>query len=79
MNGGTTARNNRNNNADPPEGYFKLSGQKRYSYSTKKTDTAYFKDFIDHFVDRSLAEICTEEMKLSGQGKRSISGYTENE
>lgn len=40
-----------------PKGYFELLRQKRYSQSTIKTYTAYFKDFMHYFSEQNLAEV----------------------
>ena len=45
-----------------PKGYLELLKQKRYSKSTSKTYSAYFKDFIHYFDERDLAELQVEEI-----------------
>lgn len=45
-----------------PSGYFELLKQKRYSASTLKTYTAYFKDFRHYFNEFDLEEISAAEI-----------------
>lgn len=45
-----------------PRGYMELLKQKRYSESTIKTYSAYFKDYIHYFASRDLTDIKTEEI-----------------
>nr|WP_319266414.1 site-specific integrase [uncultured Draconibacterium sp.] len=45
-----------------PKGYLELLKQKRYSKSTSKTYSAYFKDFMHYFEERDLAELRVEEI-----------------
>ncbi|QIA08787.1 tyrosine-type recombinase/integrase [Draconibacterium halophilum] len=45
-----------------PKGYLELLKQKRYSKSTGKTYSAYFKDFMHYFDERDLAELQVEEI-----------------
>ena len=47
---------------DLPKGYVELLKQKRYSQSTIKTYTAYFRDFIHYFGGRDLKDISGEEI-----------------
>ena len=45
-----------------PKGYLELLKQKRYSKSTIKTYSAYFKDFMYYFRERALKELAVEEI-----------------
>ena len=45
-----------------PKGYLELLKQKRYSESTLKTYSAYFKDFMHYFSERDLNTIQKEEI-----------------
>ena len=45
-----------------PKGYIELLKQKRYSESTIKTYSAYFKDFMHYFSEKVLAEVTSEEI-----------------
>ncbi|WP_206610119.1 tyrosine-type recombinase/integrase [Maribellus luteus] len=45
-----------------PKGYLELLKQKRYSESTIKTYSAYFKDFMYYFTERNLKELPVEEI-----------------
>ena len=45
-----------------PKGYLELLKQKRYSESTIKTYSAYFKDFMHYFSERDLDTIQKEEI-----------------
>jgi len=45
-----------------PDGYLEKLEQKRYSKSTIKSYTAYFKDFMHHFSDRDLGSIVKDEI-----------------
>ncbi len=47
-----------------PNGYLELLKQKRYSESTIRSYTAYFKDFIHHFHDTGLEQITPEQINL---------------
>ncbi len=45
-----------------PAGYLELLKQKRYSKSTLKIYSAYFKDFMHYFSERDLAKVTSEEI-----------------
>lgn len=45
-----------------PKGYLELLTQKRYSDSTIKTYSAYFKDFMHYFSVTDLAEVTSDEI-----------------
>lgn len=45
-----------------PESYINLLDQRRYSESTKRTYTNYFRHFMEHFTDKQLDEIDYEEI-----------------
>ncbi|WP_240925065.1 site-specific tyrosine recombinase/integron integrase [Maribellus sediminis] len=45
-----------------PKGYIELLKQKRYSQSTQKTYSAYFKDFVHYFSERDLNEVSGDEI-----------------
>ena len=45
-----------------PKGYLEKLEQKRYSESTIRTYSAYFKDFMYHFKSQLLAEISVEQI-----------------
>lgn len=45
-----------------PDGYFELLQQKRYSESTIKTYTSYFRQFQAHFAGQDLKRISTEQV-----------------
>ncbi len=49
-------------NIELPKGYLELLKQKRYSESTIKTYSTYFKDFIHYFSHRVLTEVTGEEI-----------------
>ncbi|SHI57305.1 Site-specific recombinase XerD [Tangfeifania diversioriginum] len=49
-------------NIELPKGYLELLHQKRYSNSTIKTYSAYFKDFIHYFSESNLEKITSEEI-----------------
>jgi len=65
-----------------PKGYMELLEQKRYSKSTIKTYSAYFKDYMYHFKDCDLTCIKTEEINdyiLSLIQLANISGSEQNQ
>ncbi|HSH19165.1 MAG TPA: phage integrase N-terminal SAM-like domain-containing protein, partial [Draconibacterium sp.] len=45
-----------------PAGYLELLKQKRYSESTIRTYSTYFKDFIHYFIETDLADVTSEEI-----------------
>ena len=45
-----------------PKGYLELLKQKRYSESTIKSYSAYFKDFMHYFSETELKEITSQEI-----------------
>ena len=49
-------------NLSLPAGYIEILRQKRYSQSTIKTYSAYFKDFIHYFSESALEEITSQEI-----------------
>ncbi len=65
-----------------PKGYFSLLQQKRYSKSTIKTYTAYFKQFQDYFSEQSPEKIDFEQINgylLELITKKSISPSQQNQ
>ena len=64
-----------------PVGYLELLEQKRYSDSTIRSYTSYFKDFMNHFNGRVLTEINTDEINtyvLNLIKQKNISGSQQN-
>ncbi len=65
-----------------PKGYLEELEQKRYSDSTIKTYSAYFKDYMHHFSACNQEEIKTDEINsyiLSLIQLRNISGSEQNQ
>jgi site-specific recombinase XerD len=65
-----------------PMGYREILEQKRYSESTIKTYTFYFRQFMDHFSDQSLEGIKPKEINAYLLGlikKSSISASQQNQ
>lgn len=64
-----------------PVGYLELLEQKRYSDSTIRSYTSYFKDFMNHFNGRVLTDINTDEINtyiLNLIKQKNISGSQQN-